>query len=183
MKRVLEIADTEKEARKMRETFMARPAKRSHPFNWGWPPSLKHVGKCLAVMYTSDKWKTNGDFEDYKHIAEAPQDLLLIADYGFKHGKATIGLHGDMVNLVEPMPSHFAMLAPLLGIQAQLFDKSGRLGKGGDRLVELDISRATLGGAHHPESKEPFLLVYQASGLIAIITGKELDVEKDGIVG
>lgn len=183
MKRVLDIADTEQQARKMRETFMARPAKSSHTFNWGWPPSMRHVGKCLAVMYTSDKWKDKGEFEDYKHIAEAPQDLLLVDGFGFKNGKASIGLHGDPVELIEPMPSHIAMLAPLLGLQAQLFDKSKRLGKGGDRLLELDIARATLGGARHPKTDEPFLLIYQAGGLIAIITGKELDVEKDGIVG
>jgi hypothetical protein len=183
MKRIVEIADTEKEARRMREVFMARPAKSSHTFSWGWPPTLRHVGKCLAVMYTSDKWKDVGDFEDYKHIAEAPQDLLLVDSYGFKNGRANVGLHGQSVELVAPMPSHMATLAPLLGLQAQLFDKSGKLGKGGDRLLELDIARATLGGAYHPTSKEPFLCIYQANGLIAIITGKELDVEKDGIVG
>lgn len=183
MKRVLEIADTEKQARRMREVFVARPAKQSHTFTWGWPPTMRHVGKCLAVMYTSDKWKDVGDFEDYKHIAEAPQSLLLVEGFGFKNGKASVGLYGDAVELIEPMPSHIATLAPLLGLQAQLFDKGKKLGKGTDRLLELDIARATLGGAHHPTTEEPFLCIYQAGGLIAIITGKELDVEKDGIVG
>lgn len=183
MRKTLEIADTRDAARRMRETFMARPPKREAKLSWGWPATMRHVGKCLAVMYTSDKWKDVGEYEDYKHIAEAPQSLLLVDGFGFKNGRSTIALHGDQVHLQAPMPSHVATLAPLLGLQAQLFDKSKRLGKGGDRLLELDIARATLAGANHPKSGEPFLCIHQQGGLVAIITGTELDVEKDGIVG
>lgn len=182
MKRVLDIADTEAEARRMREVFMARPAKRAHKLGWGWPPEMQHVGRCLAVMYTSDKWHDEGAYDDYKHIAEAPQDILLAADFWLKNGSASVKKHGAAVHLREPMPSHIAVLAPLLGLQIQLFDGSGKLGRSGDRLLEVDVSRATLGGAHHP-SGEPFLLIYRSGGPIAIITGRELDVEKDGIVG
>ncbi len=187
----VEVVPTEDEARKIRETFMARPAKRKRTFSWAWPHDWAHIGRCLAVMYSSDKWKADKEFEDYKHIAEAPQEFLLAPDVDIRimgsRGKRR--LDSVSVSLIEPMPADIADLAPLLGVQVQLFasvDRKGRgkLGRTNDDLFELEPSRAMLGGARHPRTGAAFLVVYNASrGPIALVTGRELDIERDGVVG
>ena len=169
---------------------MARGSKRRRTFSWGWPAELSHIGRCLAVMYSSDKWKSEKDFEDYKHIAEAPQEFLVAPDVDIRimgrSGRKK--LDGINVSMIEPMPSDIADLAPLLGVQVQLFSsvkgKRGKLGRSQEDLFELAPSRAILGGARHPKTGAAFLVIYNASrGPIALITGSDLDVEKDGVVG
>lgn len=185
MKRLLEVADTREAAKKMRQTFMDRPPKGEKRLGWGWPPEMRRVGKGLAVMYTSDKWHDDGDFTDYKHIAEAPQDVLFTPSFSVRgDGRRGVALHGELVTLVEPMPSHVALLAPFLGLQVHLYDEGGALRRNrDDRLVEIEIPRARLGGTRHPETNEPFLVIYREAEILCLITGKELDVEKDGISG
>jgi hypothetical protein len=51
------------------------------------------------------------------------------------------------------------------------------------RLYEVTQARAFLGGAEHPETKEKFLFIYDARGVYVLLTGGELGIEKDGIVG
>lgn len=186
----VQVVSTEDEARKIRETFMARPSKRRRTFSWGWPPELALIGRCLAVMYSSDKWKEEKDFEDYKHIAEAPQEFLVVPDVDIRFsGRGRRELQAASVSLIEPMPGDIAELAPLLGVQVQLFQSvdakgRGKLGSKKDDLFELAPSRAHLGGARHPKTGQSFLVIYNASrGPIAIVTGRELDIEKDGVVG
>lgn len=189
-RRTVQIVSTEDEAQKIRETFMARPSKRRRTFSWGWPPELAHIGRCLAVMYSSDKWKSEKDFEDYKHIAEAPQEFLIVPDVDIRFsGRGQRELQAVSVSLIEPMPGDIAELAPLLGVQVQLFQSvdakgRGKLGKKKDDLFEMAPSRAHLGGARHPKTGQAFLVIYNASrGPIALVTGRELDIEKDGVVG
>jgi hypothetical protein len=186
---MIEVVDTLDDAKKMRSTFMARSAGKNRELSWGWPGEMKHVGRCLAVMYTSDKWYDVGDYEDYKHIAEAPQDILFADGFALSFAESrrdAVKLYGRSVELTPPMPRHFAELAPLLGMQVQLYGPGGKkLGRNGDRLLEIEIARGLLGGARHPDSGEAFLVIYKqgAAGVLAIVTGRELDVEKDGIVG
>jgi len=86
------------------------------------------------------------------------------------------------------MPKHFTILAPLLGVQLRLFRK-GQDGKvylppSDESLYEVRINRAMLGGARHPETKEVFLFVYtKADGVHMMMTGEQLGVTEDGIVG
>lgn len=185
MKRNVAVVDTLEDARRIRETFVDRASEKQKKMPFSWPSELQEIGRCEAVMYTSDKWKKVGDYEDYKHIAEAPQEF--IARSGFLRSRVgsrwrPMRVHGPTVELIEPMPKHFAFLSPLLGVQICLYrDNQRRRGE----YVEVTVPKGLLGGARHPETNAPFLIIYteERGGLHAIVTGPELDIEKDGIVG
>jgi hypothetical protein len=92
----------------------------------------------------------------------------------------------QMTELDGPMPDAFAELAPILGIQARLFDSVGPDGEPelSEDRYQINIAKAMLGAAKHPRSGETFLFVYtEKEGPLCVITGDILDVEKDGIVG
>lgn len=178
------VADTSEQAEKTFRTFMARDHKRHVPMSFSWPRTMQEIGVGKAVMYRSNKWKSNPkEFEDYKHIAESEQAVYVTPGFlrEWSNPRQKIEVYGPMVKLQEPMPSHFAVLAPLLGVQLRL---SGPGSSDESDLFEVVIKHGMLGAAVHPETKEPFIFVYTtAGGVHMLLTGKELDVEKDGIVG
>lgn len=166
-------------ARKIRETFVDRPMKRVLELDWTWPRSMDAIGVCTAVMYTSDKWKKIGDYEDYKHIAETAEEkhqLLISGPRDFEPGFGpTVEIFCDPHRL-DRMPDAIAVMAKILGLQCRLYDKDGRLG---EDYYQMNIPGAMLGGAKHPNG-ETILLVYTKRKLCCLITGFE--IEKDGIV-
>lgn len=173
MRRLVENRRDFASAKKLRETFTDRPAKRVVDIGWSWPRSMDEVGVCTAVMYTSDKWKKIGDFEDYKHINESGREShKLLISKSFSLGIKTFKEPYDLAN----MPDSIAELANILGLQYQLYDKDGKLG---EQPYEVNIVRAKMGAAIHPNG-ETMLLVYTAKALCCIVTGFE--IEKDGIV-
>ena len=93
---------------------------------------------------------------------------------------------GPMIEL-GPMPDSFAVLADILGVQVQLYERGGadgyQLPKSDDGLYQVDISRAKLGASRFPDTGDAFLIVYSSAGVDLLIVGKQLDIEKDGIVG
>lgn len=162
---------------RIREAFQAAPAKKVTPVSWQWPATMQEVGECMAVMYSSNKWQKNAQtYIDYKHNREAPQRLLVRK--GFLHhydsGKP-LAVDGEWVDLDRPMPDAFAELAPILGVQFRSY-RDGQ-------LYQVNIAQAKLGAAEHPKTKETFLLIYTSNGVQCIVTGDELAVEEDGIVG
>lgn len=160
-------------AKQLREVFTDRPSKKVIDLGWSWPKAMDEVGVCTAIMYSSDKWKAARDFEDYKHITEssAESHKLLIGKQ-FDLGLET---YCDSCDL-DSMPDSVAELANILGLQFRLYDSAGKLG---DQDYQVNIVRAKLGAARHPNG-ETVLLVYTPKVLCCIITGFE--VEKDGIV-
>lgn len=180
------LVDTEPEARRMYETFHSRESRRRVKFNFTWPNKMQEAGRVMSELYRSNKWKMDlRDFEDYKHVVEAPQYCYMSP--GFLRdasGKKAIPLYGEMVDLEDEMPKHFTILAPLIGIQVRLYDEDGRLPRGDNNLFEIAVPHGMLGGARFPGSEEAFLFVYtKRGGVHMLITGDKLDVEKDGIVG
>lgn len=196
------VVDAREEARRMREDFYDKKSRHSERMPFTWPTELQDVGRCLSVAYSSDKWKSEREFEDYKHIAEAPQHLLTTR--GFLVDWETdepIDAVGPWVELPDPMPRHFAKLARFIGLQFHLYSectpRGGRLGRSADDVMEFRLRRGMLGAAKLPEdigveypelgirAGAPVLLVYtlEQHGVHALITGKQLGVEKDGIVG
>lgn len=180
------LVDAEPQARQMFEVFHARASKRRVSYGFSWPTKLQEAGRAVAQLYRSNKWKMNPkDFEDYKHIAEAPQYCYVTP--GFlrdSSGKKEIPLYGDVFSLPDEMPKHFTILAPLIGVQLRLYDESGKLPRGDSGLYEVAVPHGMLGGARFPDTEDALLLVYtKRGGIHMIITGTELDVEKDGIVG
>ncbi len=181
------VVDTSEQAEKTFRTFMARDHRRHTPMRFSWPKQMQEVGVGKATMYRSNKWKRDPkEYEDYKHIAEAEQAVYVTPGFlrDWHNPRHKLDVHGPLVALKEPMPKHFAVLAPLLGVQLRLSGPDGQPVRGDDGLFEVVVKHGMLGAAVHPETEEPFLFVYTAAGGVhMLLTGKELDIEKDGIVG
>lgn len=171
-------------ARQLRETFADRKSSRQYEVATNFPSRFIHAGRNLAVAYSSDKWKRLGDYEEYKHLSESPNDIFVA------QGAATRGGNfvGPIVHTPNEMPAHAAELAPMLSIHAALFTGVDRQGRGvlpAHRNVNImHIPDAVVFGARMPSNRKPFLFVATPSdGVLIIITGDRLGVEKDGIVG
>lgn len=146
---------------------------------------MREAGQCIAVMYSSDKWQTPGNYQDYKHVAEDQQlcfvrDGLIVDEDG-----DLMHLAGPMTDVNGQMPSCIAVLAPIIGLQLRLYrgDRAGHFLPKEGNLYQINIPKAMLGAAIHPETGEKFLVVYSSSEVLCIITGHSLDVLHDGIVG
>lgn len=181
------LVDTSLQAEDTFRTFMARDHKRHVPMRFSWPKQMQEIGVGKAVMYHSNKWKRNAkEFEDYKHIAEAEQAVYAAPGFlrDWHNPRQKLEVHGPMVTFEEPMPQHFAVLAPLLGVQVRLAGPNGAPMPGDEGLYEIIVKHGMLGAATHPETEEPFVFVYTTTGGVhMLLTGKDLDIEKDGIVG
>lgn len=180
------------------EKFHARPVREQVKLDCEWPRQLQHVGDSLAVAYASDKWKKKGDYELYKHLAESPNSAYvapgLLRDWDSESPIRTIG---PMISFERcPMPDHFAILGYFEEANFRLHTKgTNKKPKFGaeddDGCVAVAIGDAMLGASKmlwsctkNGAEDEPFLFVYtKKDGPLIIITGRELDVEKDGIVG
>ena len=164
-------------AKRLRETFTDRPMKKQIDLGWQWPRSMDCVGVCTSVMYTSDKWQKIGDFIDYKHVNESGRSAhKLLVSKQFDLGlPRSVDVYEEEYAL-DRMPNAVAELANILGLQFQLYDSSGQLV---DQDYQVNIVRAKLGAARHPNG-ETVILVYTKSALCCLITGFE--VEKDGII-
>lgn len=174
-------------AKKIRETFADRPMEQKVSIHWSWPQKLYGVGQSEAVQYTSDKWKKRGDYQDYKHVAEGAQQLFVKKNFLREYSSnRLLDLPSEEVTLPRRMPTAIAELAPILGFQFQPYaepegDEDALRLSG--KFYGVDIARAYIGAAVHPENNSTFLIVYTRQELCAIITGDILGVEKDGIVG
>ena len=189
----LRVVDTKENAKETFRTFHERGSSRSLKFNFGWPTAMQEVGEGRAEMYRSNKWqKDRKEYEEYKHVVEGTRTVYMVPDYlkKWRSARHPIVVCGPMVTFEEPMPQHFTRLGPLLGLQVRLFGCGDNgeptiVSGGGEegRLYEITQARAFLGGAEHPETKEKFLFIYDARGVYVLLTGGELGIEKDGIVG
>lgn len=167
-------------ARNKRRTFHDSDPRGKYVIAQGWPSEMRHIGTVLSVSYASDKWGEDTE-QDYKHVAEGPQSLFIA-------GKVDgVRPYGPMVSLPKKMPRDVAELAKLYNVQAHLFGGLDGRGRGvhtsEDSVYTLDWPGSILYAARFPDTGEPFLCVCSRGEICAIITGDELDVLKDGIVG
>jgi len=186
-------SDARSAAVSIREKFIDAPATTEETMRWKWPREMQEIGRWQAsdgaIMYASNKWQKNpNNVIDYKHVAEGPQRLLAVPGFirEYHNTSRKIRVYGPIVELNRPMPEAFAVLAPILGIQAELFDAGTNAApeSSGDSTYNIEIGNAMLGAARHTETGRTFLFVYtEKEGPLCVITGDELDVEKDGIVG
>lgn len=175
MRRMIRNRGEIQAARNMRETFVDRPPSKRQKMPWDWPQSMLYVGGCESIMYVSDKWKRQrGDTEDYKHVAEATQYVLVppnfLRDY---HSSKPFDVPSEEFLMPKQMPTAFAELAEIYGIQIEFLDGN---------IHEVQIARAKLGGAKNRDFGT-FLFVYNNEGVHVVICGEQLAVEKDGITG
>ena len=186
------VVDTKAEAEKTFKVFHDRRFRQEIPMTFGWPAEMQEVGEGKAEMYRSNKWQKNlADYDEYKHVVEGTRTVYMVLGFLREWGnpRRSIELCGPMVSFEEPMPKHFARLGPLLGLQVHLYrcdDEEHYLPKGDGadgNLFEITVARAYLGGAAHPQTGEKFLFVYDARGVHVVLTGGELGIEEDGVVG
>jgi hypothetical protein len=193
----VKVYDSQDIAKNIRETFMDRPAKGETDLPFGWPATWQHVGDSLAVAYASDKWKTPGKYELYKHLAESRNRVLVRPGFlhDHYHSGASWPVIGPKVSLAgTPMPKHIAVLGYFEEADLQLHvdgtDDDPIVGRGDEGCVKVGVGHAMLGASHirwdltGRAKSTPFLVVYSPSkGPFMLIVGEELDVEHDGIVG
>jgi hypothetical protein len=165
----------------------------------------------VAAIYWSNKSLNGGKWEIYKHIAEAGQDLFINPDTTTlfdRHGRELAFVIDDarpnlskaqetkfvddllketgrkervspifgcaLYEVTEAMPLYVTTLAEDRGIQAVLQDGS---------YYEVRLPKAMWGSGIHPDNGETFLVLYSQEGIHFLVTGKELDITGDGIVG
>ena len=184
-------------AKNMRERFVDRPVEREFRLPFVWPASMHAVGDSLAVAYSSDKWQKPGpdgrrEILDYKHLAESRNHILvrpgLLKD--FYRPSRPYPVVGPIVALPTPMPNAFAVLGFFEEVNLQLYvegtDDEPGFGGEDEGVVKVTVRHGMLGGSYLKghRGKEPFLFMYTPSdGVLMIVVGEKLDVEKDGIVG
>jgi hypothetical protein len=184
------VVDTRPEAEKLFKTFHARNPAKEVKFPWTWPRTMREAGVGQAEMYESNKWKLDLEqFEDYKHVADGPRLTYIRPNWlrEWANPNKRIPVVGDDVRFQTPMPKHFAILGKLIGVQVRLYERDDKgeltLPKSSG-IWEIRVRHGMLGGARHPVTDEPFLFVYTRSGGVGMLmTGDELDIEKDGIAG
>jgi len=204
------IVDSRDMARAMRETFADKPVKKQHELPFQWPTKLQNIGESLAVAYASDKWKQDGDFELYKHVAESRNVVYCVPRFLHPYESPTTPLKtiGPMVDFSSfPMPGHFAVLAYFEEIDLRLYTSEDQVRDGfkrnargnvhdhDDGVIKVTVKHGMLGAGKIRWSTvgngkdQPFLFVYTTKragdrgGVHMIVVGEELDIEKDGIVG
>ncbi len=182
-------------AKNMRETFMDAGLEYG-PYDTGlsWPTQFAPIGKGLSFAYTSHKWEKQGKFNDYKHVAEAPQTVYAAPVLLRQIPRS---LSGDPFVLERPdfvLPLETAELSQLLYLEMEMFARPGRLA-GNEGLRRITIPGAVLYGgyARRPDAPatsrskgdyKPFLFAAKkGEGVILLVTGRELSVTRDGIVG
>lgn len=191
-------------AKDMRETFADRPVERIESHDFDWPVAMQNVGDSLSVAYASDKWQPKDargrrEVELYKHLAESRNQALAAPGVLFDHDDPNEPwpVRGPMVRLSDvPMPRHFAVLGLFEEINLMLYgagsDKRPRFRSNpDDDIVHVRVRHAYLGGSKILWSREdqgaedePFIFVYtKEAGVMFVVTGDELDIERDGIVG
>lgn len=197
------VYDAKDLARNMRRTFADRPIENEFRLEHSWPSVMQNVGDSLAVAYGSDKWKKpdadgRRQSELYKHIAESRNRALVRPGLlrSFWRPGVEWKVIGPQVSLGSlPMPSHFALLGLFEEIDLQLYtggtDESPVFGESAeDGIVKVTVRHGMLGASAIRWSEvgrgrdQPFLFVYtERDGVLIIVVGEQLGIEKDGIVG
>lgn len=190
------VYEAEHIAREIRETFTAKKVQRKIKFPFNWPTEMQHVGDSLAVAYSSDKWKDDGSYELYKHLAESRNRALCKEGFlrSMDNPSNPVPTIGPVVSFTDvPMPRDFAVLALFEEVDLELHtkgtDDNPQFGRGG--VVKVTVAHGMLGGskivwsAIDPDlDDQPFLVIYtEKDGPLMVIVGDELDIEADGIVG
>jgi len=196
------IYDAREIAKNYTKTFKDREVEYEKKVKFTWPRYLQHVGANLGQGYDSDKWKKGSlgrrEWELYKHVAESRNKLLCVpgflADEETGTKIKTIGPVFDTFSW--PMPDSFADLALFSEANIQLHtvgtDSAPGFGRGQNNgIVAVAVRHACIGCSKILWSREdsrakdqPFLFVYtERDGVMFMVVGDTLDVEKDGIVG
>jgi hypothetical protein len=187
-------------ARAMRETFQDDDSRVAYSMDHTWPTRYYEIGQGRSVAYTSNKWKDDDDFEDYKHVAESPNQTFVTDKFlrAARRRRSDLRPNGGEYPECYPeveFPPTVAELAPFIFFEArpiESYSGSKRIVLA-EEAIQVGIPGCILYGCYakppgsswsRKSSLIPFLaVIHKTDGVMAIITGKRLDVKKDGIVG
>ncbi len=167
------------QAKEIFKIFTKRESTNQYKYNFDWPKTMKYVGAAEAELYSSNKWEKDlRKYNEYKHVAEAPQYCYCTKNFSILENGKEVKMYGDDYQL-KGFPSYITILGDLLGIQVNLFNNRKLLD---ERLYEVQINNAKL-GAFKFSNNVPGLVIYNNKSVIMVITGDELDIKKEGIIG
>jgi hypothetical protein len=191
-------------ARKMRETFQDDDSHTDYRINATWPTHLYELGQGRSVAYTSNKWKDKPtQFEDYKHVAESP-NVTYVTERFLKDARRSQKLRpnggGEYPEVVPgyEYPTTIAELAPFVFLEVRPIvsweeGKPKRRVELASHAIQIGMPGCIVYGCYakkpggvwtNRRDLKPFLaVIHKTGGVYAIITGRDLDVKKDGIVG
>lgn len=132
------------------------------------PTKLVCMGDMLSVMYRTDKWKEDGNDEDYKHVDDPGVKLYEPAKYGAK---------GRIVGPPVNYPKALTLLGYCLGFFVRQHD--GEVYECNPRGCYLFCSPSgNMLAVYSPEAQPD-----GSKGFLCVMAGGRLRVEKDGIDG
>jgi hypothetical protein len=191
-------------ARKMRETFQDDDSHTDYRINATWPTHLYELGQGRSVAYTSNKWKDKPtQFEDYKHVAESP-NVTYVTERFLKDARRSQKLRpnggGEYPEVVPgyEYPTTIAELAPFVFLEVRPIvsweeGKPRRRVELASHAIQIGMPGCIVYGCYakkpggswtNKRDLKPFLaVIHKTGGVYAVITGRDLDVKKDGIVG
>jgi len=180
----MDVQQALEDAEKIFQTFYKRCHKTRKTLNFTWPEILIEAGSAEAQLYRSNKWESDlKKFNDYKHRAEAPQNLMVVPGVKLEDENGNLIKFYGTKRKQKLFPSKIAVLGNLLGLQVNLNNSKG-IREGDKRLYEFRIQGAKLAAAIDPETRQTLLIIYtEKSGICFIIYGDELEIEPEGIVG
>lgn len=156
------------------KTFHAKDPIRVAELRHGLPTRWKPVGDALAVMYRTDKWKKDGNDEDYKHLHDKSDDVPYEVGEGVRiYEPSRSG---------EPLPVSEPKALTLLGYCLGVFvrkDDDGEIYEANPRACYLFSSPSGDMLAIYSPHKQS----NNKSGFLAVLAGGRLRVLKDGIDG
>lgn len=199
------VVDAHESARRYREVFTKKGVTDERHLSFSWPSEMQLVGDSLAVAYSSDKWRKDGEWVLYKHIAESKNRVYAKKDffYDYRRQSARAKIIGPVKSFGGvPMPKEIAFLGLFSEAHFVFFtggtDRRPTFsgGTSEEGVKRVFVANGLLGGGLIQWSKidpsasdQPFLVVYtersarDPGGVHMIIVGEELDIEADGIVG
>jgi len=191
--RIIDDADVKSMAENIRTTFTKKAIKAHEQMPFSWPATWRHVGDSLAIAYESDKWKKDGDYELYKHLAESRNRVMIAPSFRLvtqEKPHRPWSVIGSQVSFAHvAIPRYFAVLGFFEEADLRLHtagtDDRPEFGRGkDDGVIQVRVRHAYVGGAKMPQDGRYFLFVYTASqGPLLFVMGTELGIEEDGIVG
>jgi hypothetical protein len=155
------------------ETFHAKKPIRLIELEHELPTGWEHKGDALAVMYRTDKWKSDGTDEDYKHLHDAGDDKPYEINRGVRIYEPKRG--GQRLPVARPKA--LALLGYCLG--AFVRQRDGEIYETNPRGCYLFSSPSGNLLLLYSPDKQPD----GSSGFLAAMAGGNLRVLKDGIDG
>jgi len=157
------------------KTFHAKDPIRVAELDHELPTRWKPVGDALAVMYRTDKWKRDGNDEDYKHLHDKADDK----PYEIRKGvRIYEPVRSGGSGLPVPRPQAVTLLGYCLGVFVRK-DDDGEIYEANPRGCYLFSSPSgDMLAIYSPHEQSD-----GSSGFLAVMAGGNLRVLKDGIDG